>query len=147
MLDEQGLVCAIRWYLSGFVKRSGIRVDLSVSSDFGRLPRRVERTLFLVVQECLTNVYRHAASDVARVDLRRSGHYVVVEISDEGDRLSSEQRDALQKAVGVGIRSIRERLQIIGGKFELQPQDKGLRAIATVPFISRSEGRANPDRG
>jgi signal transduction histidine kinase len=146
LLDEEGLVSAAHWYVSGFVKRSGIHTDLRVSDDFGRLPRDVELALFAVIQECLTNVYRHSRGDRAHILLRREQRDAVVEVSDEGGSPSVEQRTALQRSVGVGIRGIRERLHVVGGSFELRPRAKGLTAIATVPLAPRRSRHAHPDR-
>ena len=146
LLDEEGLVSAAHWYVSGFVKRSGIHTDLRVSDDFGRLSRDVELALFAVIQECLTNVYRHSRGDRAHILLRREQRDAVVEVSDEGGSPSVEQRTALQRSVGVGIRGIRERLHVVGGSFELRPGAKGLTAIATVPLAPRRSRHAHPDR-
>jgi two-component system NarL family sensor kinase len=146
LLDEEGLVSAAHWYVSGFVKRSGIQTDLLVSVDFGRLPRDVELALFAVIQECLTNVYRHSGSDTAHISLRRDRRFAVVEVSNEGSSPSIEQRAALQKSVGLGIRGIRERLHVVRGSFELRPRGKGLIAVATVPLAPRRSRHAHPDR-
>jgi signal transduction histidine kinase len=54
LLDEDGLASAWAWYIKGFAERSGIKVALKVSPNFGRLPQEVETTLFRVVQESLT---------------------------------------------------------------------------------------------
>jgi signal transduction histidine kinase len=146
LLDEEGLVSAVHWYVSGFVKRSGIRTQLHFSDNFGRLPRDVELALFAVIQECLTNVYRHSHSETARIELRRDRRGAVVEVSNEGGRPSAEQRDALRKSVGLGIREIRERLHAVGGHFELRPRGNGLLATAIVPLVRRHSNHAHPDR-
>jgi two-component system sensor histidine kinase UhpB len=59
MLDEGGLLAALRWYLAGFSKRSGIDVDL-VAQEIGRLPQAIEMDMFRIVQECLSNIHRPA---------------------------------------------------------------------------------------
>jgi signal transduction histidine kinase len=145
LLDEEGLASAVHWYVTGFAKRSGIRTDLRFSDNFGRLPRDVELALFAVIQECLSNVYRHSGSGTARIELRRDSRQAVVEVSNDGRGPSSEQREAMRKASGLGIRGVRERLHAVGGSFELRPRGKGLTAIARVPLASR-RSHANPDR-
>jgi signal transduction histidine kinase len=146
LLDDEGLVSALRWYASGFARRSGIRTELRVSKEFGRLPRDVEMALFAVVQECLTNVYRHSTSGNACIRLRRNHERVTVAVSDQGRQLSAGQRSALQKPQGLGIRSIRERLHVVGGSFELRPGEKGVTAVATVPLRRRNHPHAHPHR-
>ena len=87
LLDDEGLVSALRWYASGFARRSDIRTVLRVSRGFGRVPRDVETALFAVVQECLTNVYRHSTSDRVSIRLRRDDERVTVAVSDQGREL------------------------------------------------------------
>jgi len=146
LLDDEGLVSALRWYISGFVKRSGIRTGLRVSSEFGRLPRDVELALFVVVQGCLTNVYNHSGSGRASIRLRRWPQAVTVEVSNESRRLTIEQRKALQQSAGLGIRSIRERLHVVGGTLDIHPRGKGVTATATVPLPARYRPYAHPHR-
>jgi signal transduction histidine kinase len=134
LLDEEGLPAAAHWYVSGFVKRTGIRTELRASEPFGRLPRDVELALFAVIQECLSNVYRHAGHGTARIELHRDARSASVEVTNQGSRPSAEQREALRKSVGLGVRGMRERLMAVGGGFELRPHEHGLTAIATVPL-------------
>jgi two-component system, NarL family, sensor kinase len=146
LLDDEGIVAALRWYVSGFAKRSGIRTELRVSDDFGRLSRDVELALFAVIQECLTNAYSHSGRGRVRIRLRREAQSVTVEVSNEGRRLSIRQRAALQKPAGLGIRSIRERLHVVGGTFEIRPRNGGVIARATVPLPAKHPN-ARPHRG
>jgi signal transduction histidine kinase len=128
------------------VKRSGIRTDMHFAEHFGRLPRDVELALYAVIQECLTNVYRHSGSATARIDLRRSARTAVVEVSNQGGRPSAEQREALRRSLGLGIRGVRERLHAVGGSLELRPHTNGLTVLATVPLSLRRHRHAHPHR-
>src|SRR4029453_3042750 len=69
LLDQAGLVSALQWYVEGFIKRSGIYVDLLMLEDIGRLPSETETALFRVVQESLTNIHRHSGSSSASISL------------------------------------------------------------------------------
>src|SRR6266436_601498 len=80
MLDEAGLEDAIRHYLDGFTKRTGIRVDLEVSPGYKRMTPDIELALFRVVQESLTNVQRHSGSLQAKIRLVRNADEVTLEI-------------------------------------------------------------------
>ena len=136
MLDESGLEDAIRDYVEGFVKRSGIRVKLEVSPDPGRLPREVELSLFRVVQESLTNIQRHSGSHQARIRIVSNAKRVTLEISDKGRKIP---RGGLKSArgftsgVGVGIPSMYERVQQVGGRFEIDSGGVGTTIRVTVP--------------
>jgi two-component system, NarL family, sensor kinase len=147
MLDRGGLVAAVRWYVCGFAKRSGIEIELRACADFGRMPREVELALFTVVRECLANVYRHSGGGKARVEMRRERGRAVVEVANEGAELSNEQRAGLHHSIGLGIRGTRERLQAVGGTFTIRAQRRGVIAIATVPSGRRRGRHAHLDRG
>ena len=71
MLDEMGLPSALRWYMEGFTKRSGIAVDICVAAPIEgrRFPFDIEAALFRVLQECMTNVHRHSGSATARIEM------------------------------------------------------------------------------
>lgn len=135
MLDETGLEDAIRHFAEGFTKRSGIPVDLQVSPGFGRIGRDAELTLFRVVQESLTNIQRHSGSSTATIRLSRDLSKVMLEVGDNGRGISgAEQGHAVPFpfGVGVGISSMRERLNQIGGRLEVDSSSGGTTIRATL---------------
>src|ERR1700731_5093710 len=70
LLDEVGLVSALRWYLEGLSERSGIEIKLEVEpSDIGRLRPDLETAVFRIIQEALTNMFRHSGASHGRVSL------------------------------------------------------------------------------
>src|SRR2546427_2927645 len=92
MLDEGGLEDAIRDYVDGFTKRSGIQVELEVSPRFGRMKRDVELALFRVGQESLTNIQRHSGSLQAKIRIDRNADNVTLEVSDKDRGISDSER-------------------------------------------------------
>lgn len=136
MLDESGLEDAIRYYVEGFVKRSGIRVKLNLPPDLGRLPRNMELSLFRVVQESLTNIQRHSGSRQARIRIKRDPRSITLEVSDKGRRTSRTGRDRTRgfaAGAGVGIPSMDERVKQIGGQMEIRSDNEGTTVLVTVP--------------
>ena len=130
-LEQLGLESALSSYVDGFVRRSGIPVNIVIPPDLERLPASVERAIFSIVQESLTNVYRHSGSKVARIRLTRAAGELVVEVVDEGHGLPPD----LSKPPGVGIAGMKERLRELGGRLELvrsQPHGTIVRAILPV---------------
>ncbi|MGA8430614.1 MAG: PAS domain S-box protein, partial [Candidatus Sulfotelmatobacter sp.] len=123
LLDEVGLASALRLYLEGFTERSGIRVDLDLPTDFGRLPRDLETAVFRVVQECLTNIHRHSGSETARISVIRSDARVQIEVEDHGKGIPADKRQQLELGgkAGVGLRGMRERVRQLGGNLEIRP--------------------------
>src|SRR5579862_4315863 len=67
LLDEVGFRCAAEWYVEGFSKRSGIEVTFDFAAEHTRLPMAIETALFRILQESLTNVYRHSKAKQATV--------------------------------------------------------------------------------
>jgi len=62
LLDETGLPAALRVYIDGLTQRTGLKIGLTVSEDFGRLPKEIELAMFRMLQEGLTNVLRHSGT-------------------------------------------------------------------------------------
>lgn len=136
-LDELGLPDAVRQYVSGFVERSGIPVELELSSDLGRLPQKVEITLFRILQESLNNVLRHSGSPRAWVHVFRTADDVIMRVQDEGQGMqesASRQSGALPATTGVGIAGMRERVTQLGGRLEIQSTEKGTTLKAVLPL-------------
>ena len=136
LLDEAGLVEALRDYAGGFTKRSGIQVELEVSPHVGRMERDVEMALFRVVQESLTNIQRHSGSQLAKIRIHRNSN-LTLEISDLGRGLSAGVRrgkERLRFEVGVGIPSMHERVKLIGGRLEIDSSSHGTTVRVTIPL-------------
>ena len=138
LLDEAGFVSAARWYLDGFAQRSGIRVNLDLSADLGRLPQRIEMALFRVLQEALTNVHRHAHASAVDISLKRNIDCVALEVRDNGHGIAPEQLQRLQESSGtggVGVAGMRERLHELSGVLDIRSDDSCtvVRGIIPVP--------------
>ncbi len=127
LLDEAGLLSAVRWYVEGFAERSKIHVELQLDHKIGRLPAELETAIFRVVQECLTNIHRHSGSNWASVAIGRHPHNISVEIRDQGTGMPMPVR------AGVGIQGMGERVRQLGGHLEIKSGNDGTRVIAIVP--------------
>jgi len=141
ILDDLGLEGVLPWYADGFSNRSGIRVELDMPPDLGRLPRDVELTLFRIVQEGLTNILRHSGSSTASITILKEANSVTLTIKDFGRGLSPEILEGLRdaKAVGgVGISGMRERVRQLGGEFEIVSDDSGTAIEAKLPIAVSS---------
>jgi two-component system NarL family sensor kinase len=137
LLDESGLGSAVRWYAEGFQKRSGIRLNVNISPDLGRLSTDVEMALFRVVQESLTNVHRYSGSPDAEINVLDTPDAIKLEVIDHGKGI---QTGAVRTKVegiaslGVGIPGMRERLRQFGGQLEVDFGREGTRVTASVPL-------------
>jgi signal transduction histidine kinase len=150
LLDECGLLPAIRWYAEGFERRSNIKVTLELDEDLGRLPRDLETTAFRVLQECLTNIHRHSNSKTARIRIVRSPKEMRLEVRDEGRGIPAERiaNMRLQSgSIGVGTSGMRERIRQFGGELEIDSQGSlGTVVTASIPLQETSVRRADDDR-
>jgi PAS domain S-box-containing protein len=149
ILDEAGLVSALRWYIDGFSKRSGIDVGLVVTREFDRLPPEVEADLFRIVQESLSNVHRHSGSNTASVRLEKQATQVVVQIRDEGHGMQRDKTrlEADESTLGVGIPGMRHRLRQLGGNLTIESNSQGTTVMATVPLRVERRERSRASHG
>jgi signal transduction histidine kinase len=136
MLDDHGLLPALRWHANQFSERTGIEVE--VHGDENARPRQeVEIALFRIAQEALTNVARHSGARHVRIALERSGPDWILRIGDDGTGLAKEPRR------GLGMLTMKERAQALGGHVEIDSApDGGTRVTVRIP----EDGDSNPDR-
>lgn len=136
LLDQAGLITALKWYVKGFKERSGVKVDFSDTGNDGhRMPPEVEYALFRVVQECLTNIRRHTNSETAEINLKRTTEEVSLSVRDygKGHKLHMGGNGDGPEFVGVGIPGMRHRLKQLGGDLLVDSSLDGTTVTATVP--------------
>jgi PAS domain S-box-containing protein len=131
LLTEVGLAAAVQWFLDGFSQHTGISTHLEAPAELGRLSDETEISLFRVVQECLTNIHRHANSLTAEVRLQIAGQKLTLEVIDRGKGSPGEFTE------GLGIKGMRERLHELGGNLEISSTASGTAVRATVPVTGR----------
>ena len=137
LLDELGLVSAVKEYAEGFSERSGIKLELDVQAGFGRLPQEAETALFRIVQESLANIQRHSGAQTAKIQLRGDSASVNLEVSDRGcgmDKKAIERGNGSGTRLGVGILGMRERMTQLGGKLEIESSSSGTTVRVSIPL-------------
>lgn len=148
MLDDLGLVAAVEWLTEDFCERTGICIRLEVDLEDGPcewtdaengLDVKVATAAFRIVQECLTNVVRHAQADQVLVSLECHDDKLALMISDNGKGLPATSGG---KSGSVGIIGMRERVHAIGGKlhlFSIPGEGATILAIIPVKTMDRAE--------
>lgn len=138
LLDELGLVSALRAYAVGFTQRTAIQVELKIE-QIGRLPGEIETTLFRIVQEALTNVHRHSGSPKAEIRIVRDPKEVKLHVSDEGKGVPPESLDMISEGanLGVGVAGMRERAIQLGGQLKIASSNRGTTITAILPLRGR----------
>jgi PAS domain S-box-containing protein len=137
VLDLAGLGDAIRDYVAGFARRSGIQVELDLSPGVGRMAGDIELALFRAVQESLINIQRHSGSLQAKIRMDRHPREITLEISDKGSGISGDLRKRNGKfstGLGVGIPSMQERVMLLGGQLDIESGSSGTTVRVTVPL-------------
>jgi PAS domain S-box-containing protein len=130
LLDESGLVPALHWYFEGLGKRSELRITFDYKpAIFPRLSRDLETAIFRIIQEALTNTYRHSGSNDARIELTRSADQVSVRIRDFGKGIGPTA-----SAAGVGISGMKERVKLLNGELKVVKAEPGTIVEAVIPI-------------
>jgi signal transduction histidine kinase len=145
ILDDLGLEYVLPWYAEGFSKRSGIQVNLQVTSDLGRLPHEVEVALFRITQESLANVHRHSGSTTARISLTKDDEFVSLEISDRGCGIPAGFVNGTTVSIaslGVGIAGMRERIRQLGGTLTISGSPSGTIVSTLLPIRRGTAGHS-----
>jgi signal transduction histidine kinase len=136
VLDQLGFVCAARWFVDGFAKRSNIQVQLEIEEASVRLSKNCELALFRVLQESLTNVHRHSKASAADVKFTRKNDQLQLVVHDNGcgiEEHSLQQFRETNDGVGVGIAGMRERIRELGGTLEVCSDRSGTTVSVALP--------------
>jgi len=137
LLDEVGLLSALSWYVEGLTKRSGIEASLDVQpGDFPRLGADVETAVFRIVQEALTNVFRHSEASKVWITLTQREGMIVVAVRDDGKGIGRKIAELQPDSVGVGIGGMKQRAKEFGGELRLSNVHPGTLVELIIPSNS-----------
>jgi len=139
LLDEVGLLSALSWYVDGLTKRSGIETSLDVQPrDFPRLATEVETAVFRIVQEALTNVFRHSEAHKVWISLSHTNGMIEVSVKDDGRGIGKKIAEMRPDSVGVGIGGMKQRARELGGELRLRNAPPGTVVELSIPCRSVS---------
>jgi two-component system, NarL family, sensor histidine kinase NreB len=129
VLDDLGLIPAIRSFITRFAEHHGINVDFNFKLT-KRLTDDIETTIYRIIQEALTNIRKYAGVDNAEVEIINTDDQIEVEIKDNGNGFSLENRPS-----GVGLFSMEERARAVHGKIEISSElGKGTSISLVIPL-------------
>ena len=137
LLDEAGLRAALHWYVDGLMQRSKLQISLTFHPDIvPGVPKEIEMTVFRIIQEALGNVYRHAESENARVEIIGQAEQIIVRVRDYGKGISPRiARMESSARLGVGISGMRERVRQLGGDLSITRAEPGTLVEARIPLL------------
>ena len=137
MLDELGLIPALRWQAKEVGRRTGLRVKMIADEINDDLPDATRTCIFRVVQEALNNCVKHAKAHEARVVMQRDREGLAISVQDDGIGLETGQ------ATGLGLLGIKERVSSAGGRFHIESQP-GCGTVLSAHF-SLSTDQCKPE--
>ena len=137
-LDELGLASAVQFSVDEWQRRhKNVQCAVSISGDLEGLSEAVNITAYRFVQECLTNVARHASAKHVKVRLGRADNQTRLEIAVEDDGRGIDEAGTSD---GLGLIGLRERVEALGGDFVVSAvAGSGMRVAATVPIVPDQE--------
>jgi signal transduction histidine kinase len=131
MLDDLGLIPALEWQAREVSRRSGIKVKVTAENVSDSLPDAVRTCIYRVVQEALNNVARHSGAKSALVTVQQTEGSIVLTVKDDGSGLEPD------KARGLGLLGMEERVKQLGGRLEIESQPgHGTLLRATLPMAA-----------
>ena len=139
MLDDLGLVPALRSYVGRYTRRTGIEVAFEAIGMEEQLGPEMETALYRIVQEALTNVARHAQARSIRLRLECKASTVAVVVEDDGRGFDVEKtRESKPSDSGVGLLGIEERVHAMGGSLCILSQPgQGTVLSVEMPLLSK----------
>ena len=135
MLDELGLLPALRSYLKNFAERTGLHVRFVASPEAEHLNNDQKTVVYRVAQESLTNVVKHAHASHVTLSLRKLSHGLQVEIKDNGKAFEVDQQFSGRARKRLGLLGMRERVRLVNGRFAVKSRPgKGTVVRVVIPF-------------
>jgi signal transduction histidine kinase len=133
VLDDYGLLAALRWYGEQVTGRAGLPVEVRGQEKAPRLPSATETVLFRIAQEALTNVVKHAQATRATVTVEETADRVRLTIADDGVGFDPAALPPLREPRGWGLLTMQERAEAVGGRFRVEAAPgQGTRVVVEV---------------
>jgi PAS domain S-box-containing protein len=130
MLDDYGLLPALQWYAKSFSERTGITVEVLGAERAERPRTEIEIALFRIAQEALTNVAKHARARTVQIELDQSDDHCIMTVTDDGIGIDGPHVADRRERHGLGMLTMRERSQAVGGRFDVRNGPHGGTQIA-----------------
>jgi PAS domain S-box-containing protein len=139
VLDDLGLIPALRTYMKIFHEQTGVHVSLSAFAAIERVNGDKRTVLFRVAQEALTNVARHSHATRAELKIHHTNGSVCMKIIDNGKGFRQKLMSNSNKGDRLGLLGMRERLEMVGGKFTItSAPGRGTTVVARIPMSELS---------
>lgn len=146
MLDDIGLVAALRSYIDEMPKRKGRRIRFSAAEEFTDLDNDQRTVLYRVAQEALTNMAHHSRAKLVDVRVQRTRAGVCLTVADNGKAFDVHRLGSPEWSHHLGVLGMRERMEMVGGRFSVKSiPGRGTTIRAEIP-VGQSGGSTNAAR-
>lgn len=140
LLDDLGLIMALRWYAQERLQTHGIQVTFDVPQQELRLPQEIETALFRIGQEAMTNIVKHAQARHVTIFLQPGPGYVRLDITDDGVGFSLDTQAGQDGRPAWGLLGMQERANLLGGELAVESEPgQGVRVSVTLPLGGKTE--------
>lgn len=141
VLDDLGLLSALRWYAQNRLDQVGIKARIEVSGEEKELPPQIEIAVFRVAQEAITNIVKHSQAHNVLINVEYQEKSIVIEIEDDGRGFELEKMTSpTPEGQGMGLMGMRERVELLGGSFEIESYpDQGTQIAVKIPLDIEEE--------
>jgi len=132
ILDELGLIEAIRWHIQEFEKRYAIKCNVKLPTNSLSIDNKSSIALFRIIQEALNNVAKHSEASTVTVQMKIENDSLYLEVKDDGKGLDPE---SIKSSGSLGIIGVRERVRLLNGRFKIEGQPgRGTMISVIIPF-------------
>lgn len=143
-LEEEGLAAALRKHIAAFERREGVKTHLEIAGE-PSLSQKAEQALFRIAQEALNNVSKHAHAQEVTVRLEEQNGAVRLTVTDDGVGIAETATvDTGRRTLGMS--SMRERADALGGYVDVRPGPEGGTVVTAVIPVAATPGEAPPGR-
>ena len=138
LLDDLGLIAALRWHIDRIKQRSGLNLRFVPNNVDGHLNCDIEIACFRVVQEALTNILRHSKAKNVKVELNLEDNKLHLFISDDGVGFDLKNiKIRILQGASLGLLNMQERVSLINGKLKITTApNQGTEIHAYFPLIT-----------
>jgi signal transduction histidine kinase len=131
---SEGLELSARRFVEGFGRRTQLRTSFEARGHVDAVDAAAQHAMFRVIQEALTNVYRHAGATQADVSLANDAGCLVLQVADDGKGMGPSISETAEVPLGVGIAGMRARIEQLGGRLEIKNGLPGTVVSARIPL-------------
>jgi len=136
IIDDLGLVTAFKSDARKYKDRTGVDIQINSCGKLDSISEELKIALYRIFQESLTNIAKHAQASKVRINIEYQGNMLYYCIEDNGKGFNADKVLKNSAPEGLGLKGIRERLELIGGHMELisKPQE-GTKLSISIPYV------------